>query len=189
MGKQLIHRFAKCGHTTETDNCVPPPKKLMKTTEFPSSRDNLVLWDLYCMDCDWKYTVEKAVCERMREQIAIMEQMRVPKDKVGNMQILVKRYTPQADKRDKIIRFIYHVRTTNKEGKEFWRPYKFIARPARSLDGFMSHKWKAWLAEAKKEDSKWWLCNQVCMIELEISEILEAFERRWNEDPYASSVR
>lgn len=110
MGKPLIHKFAKCGHTVEEDKCVPPPKKLMKKAERPSSRDNLVIWDLNCMDSDWKSTVEEAVCKLMKDQIAIMEEMRVPKANVGETKT-VKRDTSQ----NGIIRILC---PRNKEGRE-----------------------------------------------------------------------
>ena len=183
MGKQLTHVFNRCGHTVEGDKCVPPPKRLMKMTKMQASTDNQIVWDLYCMDCDWKFTVEQAVCKLMKEQIAIMEEIRLPGAKIDEMKIAVKRDTPHKDKRGNIIRILTYVRAATADGKLVWRPYSFIARPARSLDGEVSHQWQAYLAEAKSgPDSKWRLYGKVCAIKFEISEIIEAFERKWNED-------
>lgn len=182
MGRPLTHKFNKCGHTVEKDKCIPPPKKLMQKAKMPSSSDNLVVWDLWCMDCDWRKTVEKAVCENMKEQILAMERMRVQNDKGGNVRVLVKRGECQADKRGNVILFIHHERSTDEHGKEIWKPYRVIVRAPRSLDGSMSHNWKAYLADVRKHDTSLWLYGEVCSLELETKEILGAFEQKWNED-------
>lgn len=81
-----------------------------------------------------------------------------------------------------------YVHATKKDGSKFWKPYSFIARPARSLDGDMSHNWRAFLAEAKNDsDSKWRLYGKVCAMDFEISEIMKKFEQKCNEDGHEDS--
>lgn len=187
VGGPVLHKFKICGHTVEKDNCTPPPKHTMASAAMPSDGSNLVLWNLRCMDCDWIHTVEKRICEYIKNAIELLEKLRLQRTNPDDsFRVEVQRM--EGKKRSKVVTTIW-VRDTslddNDEGGS-WTFYSCVTVPARIVDSHQSYNWKAYLSVDDDDDddsskNQRVLCDTVRSIQFCIDDIVANFEARWNE--------